>query len=454
MGRRAVLAGLACAGVPGALGGRASARGPGGAGTGPGPYGDLLAPDANGLMLPPGFTARVLAQFGQPVAPSDYVWHPFPDGGATFRAARGGGWVYVSNSEHPTPGLGLVSALRFDRTGEVVDAYRILDGTERNCAGGATPWGTWLSCEEIERGRVWECDPFGGRPARARPALGVFRHEGVAVDPGRRRLYLTEDESDGCLYRFTPERYPSLTSGRLEVAVVAADQTVDWRGVADPAGEETPTRQQVEESTRFNGGEGIWYERDTVVFTTKGDDRVWALDVGRSRLEVVYDPEERVLAPLRGVDNVVVTRGRDVMVAEDGGDGELVLISREGDVVPFLRLVLPPPIELAGPAYSPDGTRLYVSSWTHGTTFEVRGPFRQSDRPLRDTMASPRQRSSGHADDDDGLGGVLPLGIGAGGAALLGAAAAAWRLRTRRTRRAQPDGDVGPDSETEPLQTS
>ena len=183
-----------------------------------GPYGPLsVEPDANGLFLPRGFTSRVVAVSGQPVvATSSYEWHPFPDGGATF-AARGGGWIYVSNSEIGEPDGG-VGAVRFDARGRVVDAYRILDGTGTNCSGGPTPWGRWLSCEEHSEGHVWECDPRRAGQGIERPALGTFVHEGAAVDPVGRAVYLTEDQPDGRLYRFVPTAYPDLTSGQLQAA--------------------------------------------------------------------------------------------------------------------------------------------------------------------------------------------------------------------------------------------
>jgi hypothetical protein len=142
-----------------------------------GPYGPLQAPDVNGIRLPAGFTAREVARAGEPVPGTSTRWHRFPDGGATF-ATRDGGWVYVSNSEVAL--VGGASALRFAASGDLAGARRILRGTTANCAGGPTPWGTWLSCEE-HRGRVWECDPLGEREAEPRPAMGVFVHEAAGA---------------------------------------------------------------------------------------------------------------------------------------------------------------------------------------------------------------------------------------------------------------------------------
>lgn len=358
--------------------------------------GPLLPPDSNGIRLPEGFTSRIIAAAGQRVRRSfwnrtAYHWHSYPDGGATFAAADGG-WVYVSNSETINLLGGGASAIRFNPDGSVNDAYRILDGTNLNCAGGPTPWQTWLSCEETDYGRVYECDPFGQQPARLRRGLGFFKHEAAAIDPVFNMVYLTEDESDGRFYRFIPAGVNNdgslhLDEGVLQVAAVDDQGYVTWLNVpnATPNLFETPTREQLPQSTAFDGGEGCWYSHGRVYFTTKGDNKVWQLDTNLNRLTVIYDAATAETPVLTGVDNLTVSGGGDLLVAEDGGDMQIVVIDKQGDVAPLLQVTGQEDSEITGPAFSPDGQRLYFSSQRgsdlfgggngFGITYEIRGPF-------------------------------------------------------------------------------
>lgn len=346
--------------------------------------GELLPPDHNGVRLPAGFTSRIVAYSGQNLF--GYTWHAAPDGGATFTSPEGG-WVYVSNSELENQAGG-VGALRFNARGELVDAYSILSQTSRNCAGGHTPWQTWLSCEETDNGQVWECDPFGHKPAQVRNSLGLFKHEAVAVDTRDKRLYLTEDQSNGCFYRYTARSFdvagnPNLDDGVLEVAEVidGSDGAVRWHALTDPSATTMPTRRQVPTRTVFDGGEGIWYHQGIVYFTTKGDDRVWAYDVQQQRLSILYDAGLYHSPVLTGVDNITGNTTGELLVAEDGGSMQIVVLSG-GNVLPLLQVVGHERSEIAGPALSPDGSCLYFSSQRgktgkseDGVTFEIAGPF-------------------------------------------------------------------------------
>ena len=383
---------------------RAFAHGP--VVVGDGPYGPLGPFDQNGIALPAGFSSREIARGGELVAGSvpPYVWHFATDGQATFPTigaggAPDGGWILVANSEMPVPGTGGVSGVEFASDGTVERAYRVLAGTFANCAGGPTPWGTWLSCEEHDEGKVWECDPTGLRPGIPHPAMGVFKHEAACVDPVREYVYLTEDVGDGCLYRFKPLIYPDLGEGRLEVAVVAPDESVTWEVVPDPlGGARNPTRNQVPGATRFNGGEGLWYDNGVVYFTTKGDHRVWTYHVDEQRLHVLYDPNAvGPDAPLRGVDNITVSQSGDVFVCEDGADHDICMITPDFQITRFLKL---DPVMHAGPdagspvkgnetvgvIFNPEGTRMYFGAQRsfavggqgpRGVVYEISGPFRK-----------------------------------------------------------------------------
>lgn len=344
----------------------------------------LLDADENDVRLPAGFSSRIIARSSEPVMSGQgYQWHAAPDGGACF-GREDGGWIYVSNSEiQPNGGVG---AIVFDASGEVTDAYSILDNTRRNCAGGATPWGSWLSCEEVDDGLVWECYLDGQTPAVVRPALGVFNHEAVAVDVEHDHLYLTEDKPDGCLYRFTADSrgsdgFPDLAAGRLEVAVRPAGQdSLSWSLVPDPQASQQETRYQVVSALTFDGGEGIAYFDGRVIFTTKGDDRVWSYNTSNQMLEIVYDAADYITPILTGVDNVTVSQAGDIYVAEDGGDLQVVVLDTQGSVYPIVQLAGHNKSEITGVAFSPDGKRLYFSSQRgvtglseNGVTFEITG---------------------------------------------------------------------------------
>ena len=336
--------------------------------------------DPSGLVLLPGFTSRVIARANETIPGTSLGYRIFPDGASTFAdPVVAGGWYLTVN--HEVGNDGGVTSIRFAPDGTVVSAASICAGTSQNCAGGATPWGTWLTCEEYETGRVWECRPDGSAPAQVRPGLGAFAHEAAAVASDG-RVYLTEDRSDGGFYRFTPATPGDLSAGLLEVATGSVPGPVSWVPVPDPSASSTLCRYQVPTMTRFNGGEGIDTLGDDVWFTTKGDVRVWHYALGSGQVSLRYQGGS---GTLDAVDNLWLDDASgNLFVAEDGGNMELVMLRPDNSTVAVVRIPGQDGSEVTGPCFSPDGQRLYFSSQRGpvgvlnaplGITYEVTGPF-------------------------------------------------------------------------------
>jgi len=204
---------------------------------------------------------------------------------------------------------------------------------------------------------------------------------------------MTEDLIDGRLYRFTPVRWHDLSEGLLEVATVARGGRVTWTEVPDPSARHVDTRRQVRGSSRFKRAEGIWHDDGIVYIATTGDDRVYAYDIRRERIDVIYDGlGQEGYAPLMRVDQLTANRAGEVFVCEDIATKEIDigLIDRRGRVSKFLSATGPihAGSELTGVTFDPSGSRMYFSSQRAygkndglpgpGAIFEVSGPFRRA----------------------------------------------------------------------------
>lgn len=412
--------------------------------------GPLLAADANGIMLPAGFTSRVVAVVNEPplAAEPSFLWHSDPDGAGTFRTDDGG-WIVLSNCEardatttiggmspQPIPGtdretvaaLGLlaggVSALRFDASGTLIDAYAVQRNTTTNCSGGTTPWGTWINGEEILDGYMFECSPLrdGGAAVRL-DRFGRKAHEMVAIDVAGRAIYHTEDlGGNERFYRniYTAAEWP--TGGRPDLVnggvlqALAVDAGIEAARLGptpirwvDCVNDGRPQAEvYLPETTIFEGNEGVWFLQGLIYFSTKGDDNIWVIDPVGNTIESIYDPAREVPGspvdagepPMAGVDNICMTLDREMVVVEDGGDMRAMVLLPDGSTIPLLRLPGSADVtEVTGPTFSPDGQRLYVSGQRSlrmgapaafrvgGVVYEITMPFAvRVDPPMAGRM--------------------------------------------------------------------
>ena len=340
------------------------------------PVADLTT-GAELLRLPPGFSYR---SFSWSLDPTDdgNVVSGLHDGMGAFVAEDGRTATLVRNHEitiapllaadpvyDPACGGG-TTTLRFDlEDGEWLDSRVSLAGTYKNCAGGPTPWGSWLTCEETladpsthavmrRHGLVFEVPATGLGDPRPLTGLGRFKHEAAAVDAETGIVYLTEDERRAGLYRFLPAAGavgPAALRGPGRLQMLSIDGRRDavdgrrrlpvgWVDIDEPEalGDWSVYRQgKARGGMTFKRLEGCWLEGASLYFVSTtggaaGRGQVWELDTVADRLTLLYESPGR--ATLDMPDNLAVLPGLGLLLCEDGrSPTRLRLLTDEGSIV-------------------------------------------------------------------------------------------------------------------------
>lgn len=423
-----------------------------------------LIPDPEGLLdLPEGFSYTVIARMGDEM--DDGLLMPGrPDGMSAFDVGDGTVKIVCNHELVPagqrlgpfgeslnrlervdrnkiydygngtTPGTGGTSTIHYDpRSKERLGVHMSLAGTEVNCAGGPTPWGSWLSCEEtfsnpgtgFQYGRVIHRDerhgyifevPFdadGLVDPVPLTQLGRFEHEAAAVDPQTGIVYMTEDRHQSLFYRFIPNVPGNLQEGGRLQALKIVDQPafdsrnwsgptleqntwlgVEWVGLEEPDVDTNDLRIQGRDkgAAIFARGEGLCQSGRDFAFTATigGPDRLGQIFVYRpspaeGTAGETSQPGQLALiaqslsdSMLRNADNITLSPWGDLIVCEDTA-GYCGMVGIRPDGVQY-RLAgnAWEEAELAGACFAPDGSTLFVNVQQANVTLAITGPWSMS----------------------------------------------------------------------------
>lgn len=408
-------------------------------------YGELVADPGGLLDLPKGFQYRVFSREGDALSKSGVVPSSH-DGMAAFPAGLFGTWLvrnhelepddveedglipveHIERHTYDPEAVGGTTTLLVGHNRELRHHRISLTGTSNNCAGGPTPWRTWLSCEETTdtlgkpHGYVFEVDPVLGGNPQPIIALGRMEHEAVSFDRAG-RAYLTEDAGSpfGGFYRFTPNHplggHGSLHRGgalsalkalglSTDLSIVQEPGTVldvEWVDISnvDPGDGDASIREQALAggATLVQKCEGTWVAPDGAIWfvSSRGDgpeaedeeDRSAAVHSGQIWR---YDPFDQTMELIvifpKGTaydqpDNITVSPHGFALACTDGDDDQwLVGINDEGGIFPFAFNRLNDE-EFAGATFSPDGHTLFVNiQGPPGLTLAIWGPWRSGRR--------------------------------------------------------------------------
>lgn len=424
-------------------------------------YGPLIKDPQGILNLPKGFSYKVLSKSGDRM--DDGLLVPgAPDGMAAFQGANGRVIVVRNHENGPDrfengafgntnelldkvpagkfydygkkmkPSLGGTSTFVYDPGKGVIEKqFLSLAGTLRNCAGGPTPWNSWLTCEEStvragayeghaekDHGFVFEvpatekvglCDPL---PIKA---MGRFNHEAVAVDPRTGIVYLTEDRGDSLIYRYIPTTPGKLhNGGKLQALALKGQKSfdtrnweslttpkmslrqksdVEWLDIHNVESPEDDLRQQGfnNGAACFARGEGMWYGKNEIYFACTNGGHIQNGQVFRyipsnaegkadekkhpGKLELFAESRDKEI--LKNCDNLTVAPWGDVVLCEDASHPFLVGITPSGEYYKLGENV-GYQAEFAGGVFSPSGETFFVNIQGAGLTLAITGPWKRS----------------------------------------------------------------------------
>jgi len=410
-----------------------------------------LIPDAKGVLdLPEGFEYKIISQLGETM--NDGFTVPDRADGMGCFAIDDKRVALVRNHELPLSKTAQdmpanlateVSSKAYDTypsgqplaggTSNIVYNLQIkqveyqcmsLLGTIRNCSGGVTPWGSWLTCEESvenasdnikqDHGYVFEVPSQTKGLVEPIPlkAMGRFNHEAACVDPATGIVYLTEDRQDSLFYRFVPNKPGELKAGGKLQALMISQQpqfdtrnfdqvqmqknqtySCEWLDLDKVDSPEDDLRQRgfKQGAALFARGEGIHFDNQDMYFccTSGGQNKLGQImryiptplteqqkstdQTGTLQLFV----ESQSKATFNYGDNLTVAPNGHLLVCEDQYskvvNNHMKGVTPEGEIYDFAKVHWQ--TEPAGACFSPDGSVLFVNLYSPTTTLAITGPW-------------------------------------------------------------------------------